>query len=92
MNKARGFDLLPQTPAIVALREWAEATDFEESQAAAHAYCAAMTEQTGDPTAGVQDLARAIGESLGRAGLPVNTRWRLPDRSIRPELVAGEVS
>jgi len=77
MEKAKGFDLLPRTPALIALRKWAETTDFEAGQEAARAYCAAMTEQTGDPTAGVQDLAKVIGESLARYGLPVRTQWRL---------------
>jgi len=84
MEKAKGFDLLPRTPALIALRAWAETTDFEAGQAAARAYCAAMTEQTGDPTAGVQDLARVIGEGLVRAGVPVRTKWRLRNHRERP--------
>lgn len=64
MSKPRGFDLLPQTPAIVALRAYAEARTIADAEAAARDYVAAMTEQTGDPLAGVHDLVRVVGAAI----------------------------
>lgn len=55
MSTRSGWDLLPDTPMIRALREWVDADDAEAQNKAGRAYCTEVAALTGDPTAGVRD-------------------------------------